>query len=209
MILTIESFANGHPIPPEFAFGVPGDAEPIALGANRNPHLVWTDVPEGTRSFALICHDPDVPSVGTDVNQPDRTVPFELPRVDFYHWVLVDIPADVRELPAGCDCDGVTPRGKDVGRTPYGVRGINSYTGWFAGDPDMAGDYGGYDGPCPPFNDERVHHYHFTLYALEVDTLGLSGTFDGADALLAMEGHILASSEWVGTYTINPAARLA
>ena len=142
-----------------------------------------------------------------DANQPDRTVPYDLPRADFYHWVLIDIPADVRELPAGCDCEGVTPRGKAVGHTPYGLRGINSYTNWFAGEPSMEGDYGGYDGPFPPWNDERIHHYHFALYALDVPSLGLSGAFDGADALLAMRGHVLAQDEWVGTYAIYPTAR--
>ena len=52
---------------------------------------------------------------------------------------------------------------------PRGARqGINDYTGWFAGDKDMAGNYFGYDGPCPPWNDEIPHRYVFTLYALDV-----------------------------------------
>jgi Raf kinase inhibitor-like YbhB/YbcL family protein len=188
--------------------GVPSDTAPATFGPNLSPHLQWADAPEGTKSFALICTDRDAPSVRDDANQADRTVPYELPRADFYHWVLVDIPADVHELPEGCDCMGVTPRGKDVGKTPYGVRGINSYTSWFAGDPNMEGDYGGYDGPFPPWNDERVHNYYFTLYALDVDSLGLQGAFDGADALLAMRGHILATAEIVGTYAIYPDARV-
>jgi phosphatidylethanolamine-binding protein (PEBP) family uncharacterized protein len=71
----------------------------------------------------------------------------------------------------------------------------------------MEGDYGGYDGPFPPWNDERVHHYHFTLYALDVESLGLAGAFDGGDVLLAMRDHILSSAEWVGIYAIYPHAR--
>ena len=57
--------------------------------------------------------------------------------------------------------------------------GVNNYTDWFAGDEQMAGDYGGYDGPCPPWNDELLHHYRFTLYALDVPSLGLPGAFGG------------------------------
>jgi Raf kinase inhibitor-like YbhB/YbcL family protein len=208
MKLRVLSFDDGQAIPAEFAMGMPAEDGPATFGPNRNPHLQWSGTPEGTQSFTLICHDPDAPAVGDDVNQEGRTVPFDLPRADFYHWVLIDIPADVDELPAGCDCEGVTPGGKEVGLTPYGRRGINSYTSWFAGDADMEGDYGGYDGPFPPWNDERAHRYYFTLYALDIPTLGLTGTFDGDDALRAMEGHILATAEWVGTYAIYPAARL-
>jgi Raf kinase inhibitor-like YbhB/YbcL family protein len=208
MKLTVLSFENGGPIPAEFAMGIPTESGQATFGPNRSPHLQWANAPAGTKSFALICIDPDAPSVRVDANQPDRTVAYDLPRVDFYHWVLVDIPADVNELPAGCDCEGVTPKGKEVGSTPYGVRGVNSYTSWFAGEPSMEGDYGGYDGPFPPWNDERVHRYHFVLYALDVASLGLHGAFDGADALVAMKGHVRDSAEWVGTYAIYPQARL-
>lgn len=207
MKLTVLSFGNGDPIPAEFAMGIPTESGQATFGPNRSPHLQWAGEPAGTRSFALICTDRDAPSVRDDANQPDRTVPYDLPRADFYHWVLIDIPADVHELPAGCDCEGVTPRGKEVGPTPYGTRGINSYTSWFAGDSSLEGDYGGYDGPFPPWNDERVHHYHFVLYALDEATLGLGGAFDGGDALLAMRGHVLDSAEWVGTYAIYPNAQ--
>lgn len=208
MKLTVLSFDHGGPIPAEFAMGVPTESGQATFGPNRSPHLQWSGEPEGTRSFTLICTDRDAPSIRDDANQPDRTIPYELPRADFYHWVLIDIPADVHELPAGCDCEGVTVGGKEVGATPYGTRGINSYTNWFAGEPSMEGDYGGYDGPFPPWNDERVHRYYFTLYALDVETLGLQGAFDGADALLAMQGHVLATAEWYGTYAIYPHARL-
>lgn len=206
MKLTILSFENGGAIPAEFAMGIPTESGQATFGPNRSPHLVWSGEPEGTKSYAVICTDRDAPSIRVDANQPGRTVPYELPRVDFYHWVLVDIPADVHELPAGCDCDGVTPRGKEVGLTPFGVRGINSYTNWFAGETSMEGNYGGYDGPFPPWNDERVHNYHFTLFALDIESLGLDGVFDGADALMAMKDHVLATSEWIGTYAIYPQA---
>lgn len=207
MKLTVLSFDDGSHIPAEFAMGIPTESGQATFGPNRSPHLQWSGEPAGTTSFAIICVDRDAPSVRDDANQPGRTVPYDLPRADFYHWVLVDIPADIHELPAGRDSQGVTARGKPVGRTPYGTRGINSYTSWFAGDADMEGDYGGYDGPFPPWNDERVHNYHFTLYALDVETLKLDGAFDGADALLAMQGHVLDKAEWVGTYALYASAR--
>ena len=200
MRLTIPSFENGAPIPAEFAFGKPG--EPVALSDNRNPEIRWSDLPAGTRSLVLICHDPDVPSRPDDVNQPGRRVPADLPRVDFYHWVLVDIPPGRGGIEAGADSDGVVPHGKPIGPTPYGIRGRNDYTGWFAGDPEMEGVYGGYDGPCPPWNDSIVHRYHFTLYALDVPSLGLTGEFGGAEALEAMQGHVLDETVWTGTYTL-------
>jgi|SRR5579871_87422 len=160
MRLTSNSFSEGAAIPGEFCFAVIDLANHVALSTNRNPQLAWSDVPEGTKSFALICHDPDVPSKGDDVNQEGREVPASLPRVNFYHWLLWGIPASAREIAAGAQSDGVTARGKSGPETPGGMRhGINSYTGWFAGDPDMKGDYYGYDGPCPPWNDAIVHHY--------------------------------------------------
>lgn len=205
MELTISSFAHGDRIPGEFAFCIPADEGHATFGSNKNPQVSWSDAPEGTQSFALICVDPDVPSVGDDVNQEGKTVPKDLPRVDFYHWVLVDIPTNVTDIAAGSVSDGVTAQGKPFGETAVGVNGINSYTDWFAGDADMGGDYGGYDGPCPPWNDALMHRYFFRVYALDVPSLNLSGPFTGPDALAAMEGHILATAEWMGTYTLNPA----
>ena len=204
MKLTSHQIQNNHPIPVTNAFGKHDDNSHVALADNRNPDLQWDEVPEGTRSFVLICHDPDVPSQPDDVNQEGREVP-ALPRVDFYHWVLVDIPAGQRQIAAASDAAGITAKGKPGGASPAGgIRGINSYTDWFAGDPDMAGDYYGYDGPCPPWNDSIVHHYRFTLYALDIESCGLSGRFGGPEALAAIEGHVLDSASITGTYVINP-----
>ncbi len=204
MKLESNSITDGQPIPAEFAFAEAAAEGHVTLSPNRNPHLAWDDAPEGTRSFAVICVDPDVPSSGEDVNQEGRTVPADLPRVDFYHWVLVDLPAELRSIEAGSHADGVTPRGKTPGPATTGVQGINDYTGWFASDDDMKGDYGGYDGPCPPWNDSIVHHYHFKVFALDVESLGLSGSFTGQQALEAMRDHVLAEASIVGTYSTNP-----
>ena len=163
-------------------------------------------MPPGTRSFAVICCDPDVPSRGDDVNQEGRSVPAELPRVDFFHWLLVDLSVDRREIQAGEFSREVTPRGKSGPQGPQGTRqGINDYTGWFAADHDMRGDYHGYDGPCPPWNDERMHRYVFTVYALDVDRLELDTRFDGAGLRAALAGHILDEASLTGIYTLNPA----
>ena len=206
MKIQSSSFDHQRPIPSQLAFGKPDPETHFTFGGNRSPHLAWSEVPEGTRSFALICVDPDVPSVGDDVNQEGRSVPADLPRVEFFHWVMVDIPADVRELAEGAASDGVPARGKDAPAGPAGSRqGVNDYTGWFAGDEAMGGTYLGYDGPAPPWNDERLHHYHFQLFALDVERLELPAEFRASDVRTAMKGHVLAEATWTGTYTMNPA----
>jgi len=206
-----KAFADNAPIPGEFAFCVPDAASHVALSNNRNPDLHWEGAPVETRSFVLICHDPDVPSRGDDVNQEGREVPATLPRVDFFHWVLVDVPPGLNTISAGTHSNGVIARGKPgpealVGTaTAGGLRhGLNDYTGWFANDPDMKGDYFGYDGPCPPWNDAIVHRYVFTVYALDLDRLPVEGSFTGADVRQAMAGHVLAEASLTGTYTLNP-----
>nr|ACU26512.1 phospholipid-binding protein [uncultured bacterium HF186_25m_27D22] len=205
MKLHSESFSDQGPIPESLAFGKMDPDTHVSLSDNRSPHLAWGEVPEGARSFVMICHDPDVPSVGDDVNQEGRTVPASLPRVDFYHWVLVDIPAELRQLEEGRFSEAVSPGGKPGPEGPDGTRqGVNNYTDWFAGTEGMEGDYFGYDGPGPPWNDERLHHYVFTLYALDVARCPVEGRFGGAEALEAIEGHVLASASLTGTYTLNP-----
>lgn len=203
--IEVDGFAPGEPIPSRFAFCAPVAGGHAVMAPNRNPRVRWSGAPAGTRSFVLLCVDADAPTKPDDVNKEGRTVPASLPRADFAHWVVVDIPPSVTEIPEGADSDGVTPRGKPVGRVEHGgVRGKNDYTSWFANDAEMSGTYGGYDGPCPPWNDERVHRYTFTIYALDVDTLGLSGEFGLAEVREAMRDHVIASASHTGTYTLNP-----
>lgn len=205
MKLTSRSFKDGAAIPGEFAFAVPDPANHVALSSNRNPELSWSDVPEKTESFVLVVHDPDVPSKPDDVNKEGREIPADLARVNFFHWLLLDIPAGTREITAGSQSDGITARGKRGPAAPAGLRhGINSYTGWFAGDPQMEGDYFGYDGPCPPWNDSIVHHYIFTLYAIDEPQLQFEGEITGEAVLKALEGHVLATASLTGTYSLNP-----
>lgn len=200
MKLTSTSFDNGQPIPAEFAAG---DANGFA--GNRNPQLAWSEVPGGTASFVLLCVDPDVPTVPELVGREDVRIPADQPRCDFVHWVMVDIPVSVGEIAAGSCSDGFTARGKQQPAGPAGARqGVNDYTGWFAGNADMAGQYLGYDGPYPPFNDERMHRYFFRVFALDVPALSLPEAFTAADVQRAMQGHVLAEAALHGTYTLNP-----
>jgi Raf kinase inhibitor-like YbhB/YbcL family protein len=203
MRLWSDSFSNTQPIPAEFAMG-----QPDGFAPNRNPHLAWDDVPAGTASFALLCIDPDAPTVPETVGRDDLQIPVDQVRGDFVHWTMIDIAADVRLIAAGSCSDGVTAKGKQQPAGPKGARqGLNDYTGWFAGDARMGGDYFGYDGPYPPFNDLRTHRYFFRLFALDVPTLDLPARFTAADVLRAMQGHVLAEAVVHGTYTLNPSLR--
>ena len=71
----------------------------------------------------------------------------------------------------------------------------------------MRGDYYGYDGPCPPWNDEIVHRYVFTVFALDVAKLDVEGRLTGQQLRAAMQGHVLAQASLTGTYTLNPALK--
>ena len=206
MKLHSQSIRDQETIPGDHAFCIPHDKTRVCLGKNLSPHLSWSDAPAGTQSFAIFCVDPDVPSVGDNVNVEGREVSADLPRVDFYHWVLIDLPASVNAVEAGQFSSEVTPCGKAGPGAPLGARqGVNDYTAWFAADPDMRGDYYGYDGPCPPWNDLRVHRYMYTVYALDIAKLPIEGKFTGAQALEAMKGHILGQASISGTYTLNAA----
>ena len=208
MKFTSESFVDGGAIPEHHAFCVPDPAGRVKLGQNRNPQLAWSDLPKGTQSVVIICHDPDVPSKADDVNQEARTIPASLPRVVFTHWVLIDMPASGSPIRDGEFSSGVTPKGKSGPLAARNTRqGLNDYTVWFKNDPNMAGDYFGYDGPCPPWNDSTPHHYVFALFALDVEKCPVQRKFTAADVLKAMKGHVLATAKITGRYSLNPAVR--
>ncbi len=150
MQLSSRSFAHGQSIPVEYTCD----------GADRSPHLAWSDVPEGTESFVLIMDDPDAP-IGT-----------------FTHWVVYDIPADVTELtqnvPKVPDWNGIKQGYNDFRRIGYG-------------------------GPCPP-RGHGPHRYFFRLYALNIRTLGLPAGARRREVETRMQGHVLATAEYMGTY---------
>lgn len=199
MRLRSDSFQNAQPIPAGFALGAAG-----GFGGNRNPQLAWSDVPEGTRSFALLCIDTDAPTDASLAGAEGVEIPVEHPRGDFVHWVLVDIPAEAREIAEGSASDGVSTGGKAAGNPAGGREGLNDYTGWFAGDDSgMKGEYFGYDGPYPPPNDLRMHRYFFRLFALDVPKLDVGEVFTAGDALRAMHGHVLGEACVHGTYSLH------
>jgi Raf kinase inhibitor-like YbhB/YbcL family protein len=203
MQIVSDSFERGRRIPAEFAMGTPE-----GFGGNRNPHLRWQGAPAGTRSFALLCIDADAPTDGTLVADEATPIPVEHPRGDFVHWAMADIPADVHGLAAGSCSDAVTARGKRMPGGPAGARhGLNDYTGWFAGDAQMGGDYLGYDGPYPPGHDLRLHRYFFRVFALDVARLALPERFTAADVFRAMHGHVLAEAATYGTYSLNASVK--
>ena len=157
MELTSTAFTPGGDIPTRFT----------CEGSDAAPPLAWRNVPDGTRSLALIVDDPDAP----DPAHPQRT---------WVHWVLYDIPPSASGLPDG---------GKPL---PEGTR-------------EGENDWGrtGYGGPCPPIGR---HRYFFKLYALD---RMLSDQHKPKKAALekAMQGHVLAQCELMGTYQKQQASR--
>lgn len=190
------SIENGKPIPSKFAFCKPDGKGKTEPAENISPEIHWSGAPEGTKSFAIVVVDPDVPAKFDDANKEGKTIAEDFPRQNFYHWVQVDIPVTVTSIEEGNDT---------LNSFPAKYRGnpfINDFASFIKDKP--ATDFLGYDGPCPPFNDKRLHHYHFTVYALdnlwsEQANKLLSSL--GKDAIPAIEKHAIAKGEIVGTYS--------
>ncbi len=181
-------------LPLSSAFCLPPGS--TALPTDRSPRIRWSAGPAGTASYVLMMVDPDVPKDLSLINKPGIVITADTPRMDIYHWILVDIPASIHALDAGAEGDGFVPGGKPIGQTPIGLRGTNDYWPLFnrpGAAPDRKGPYGGYDGPCPPMNDQKVHDYRFVVYALDLAKLPLQGQFFAPDVLRAMQGHVLAT----------------
>jgi len=106
-------------------------------GKNESPALEWSDVPEGTKSFAVTMYDPDAPTGS-----------------GWWHWVVVNIPADVRSLPENA---GV----KDSKKLPQGAIQLRNDFG-----------YNGFGGACPP-EGSKPHNYQITVYALNTSKLDI------------------------------------
>lgn len=203
-----DSFREGQLIPEGYAFAKidPMGRDRTLPSGNRNPQIAWSNAPTGTRSLIILCEDHDVPADFSRANVEGSVIAADAPRTDFIHWVLVDIMPEEPCIDAGTLSKGISTKGKRGPACANGMRqGLNDYTYAFEDDPAMSGHYYGYDGPCPPWNDERIHRYVFTVYAVDFPLLPLSGPFNGRDVKAAMEGHILASASTTGTYTLNPA----
>ncbi len=200
------SFHDGQRIPEGFAFAKldPKGQQRTVPAGNRNPQFSWTTPKTGTHSLIMICEDHDVPADFSLANKEGCVIPADAPRTDFCHWILVDIPPEESSIEAGFLSKAITPKGKRGPACANGMRqGLNDYTYSFDDEPDMKGKYFGYDGPCPPWNDQRVHRYVFTLYAVDFPLLPLSGPFNLAQVKEAMKGHVIGSASVTGLYSLN------
>lgn len=205
MRLFSHSFQDRQVLPEQYAFAAPDPERRVRLSQNLSPHLTWDGLPKGAKSLVLICHDPDAPSQKEGVNQPGQELAAEVPRQNFYHWVLVDIATSLSELREAEFSQGIVPRGKKGPHAPQHTRqGLNDYTTWFKDDAEMEGHYYGYDGPSPPWNDSIPHRYIFTLYALDVGRCPVEGMFTGPEVLEAMAGRDLAQASLQVAYSLNP-----
>lgn len=206
MRLRLPALVDDRWLPVETALCQPDSNCHTRPGANRNPGVYWDDVPDNAASLVLLCLDRDAPSRRDQINREGRLVPASLPRIDFYHWVVIDLAPQCNGIAPGSCSDGIIVGGKTRPAGPPGSRqGRNDYSKWFSNDSDMAGTYRGYDGPCPPWNDTRLHRYLFRLLALDVATLPVGDDFDGREAVAACRGRILATAERTALYTLNRA----
>lgn len=137
-LLTAPDIAQGAVVPDRYV-----------EDSRTSPRLVWSEVPEGTKSFALAVTDPDLPAE------------FNFPR-SFAHWLVHDIPGHVRELAEGASGSLAMPAGAVE---------LNSDFVTFA----IPGFGRGWGGPWPP---DRRHRYVFTLYALKAPRLVLPAEAD-------------------------------
>ena len=163
-------------------------------GANLSPNLFWDNAPDGTKSFALLCVDIDVPTDFTNANKPGVFIEAIQKRTNFVHWMICNIPASIHALPKGF-------------MNKYQV--INSFKAenLVHGLTDYKKRYGdkavGYWGPCGPVNDTRIHRYIFRLYALNVETLSLENGFSYDQFIAEVEKHSIALTNVIGLYCRN------
>lgn len=143
-----------HVVGADAGFGCAGD--------NQSPHLKWAGAPAGTKSFAVTCFDPDAPTGS-----------------GFWHWLVVNIPPDVSELPLGAGSKGgALPKGALQTRTDYG--------------------FAGYGGPCPPEGD-HPHRYLFTVHAVN-EMLGVQQDTPAAQIGFNLHFKTLAKATIMGLF---------
>jgi Raf kinase inhibitor-like YbhB/YbcL family protein len=147
--LTSAAFEEGKPIPQQYT----------GEGQNQSPPLKWSEPPSGTTALALVCDDPDAP------------------RGTFTHWVIFNLPGELRELGAGLARDRSLANGA--------IQGTNSFNRI------------GYDGPKPPAG--KPHRYFFKLYALG-KTPTLTAGASKEQLLETIKGQVLGETQLMGTY---------
>jgi Raf kinase inhibitor-like YbhB/YbcL family protein len=157
--LTSPDIKAGGTIPQSFEFNGFG-----CSGENRSPALKWSGAPKGTRSFAVTVYDPDAPTGS-----------------GWWHWMVINIPADVTELKADAGAVGGAnlPPGASHARIDYGV------AGW--------------GGVCPPKGD-KPHRYIFTVHALKVDKLDVPPDATAALTGFMINGNSLGKASFTARY---------
>jgi len=159
--VTSNSFKDGDYLPKDFILSA--DFGFGCAGGNKSPHLKWSDAPVGTKSFAVTCYDPDAPTGS-----------------GFWHWLVVNIPADVTELALGAgSAGGKLPPGALQTRTDFGAPG--------------------YGGPCPPAGD-HPHRYLFTVFAVKADKLDVKADTSAAVVGFNLHFNTLAKAEIMGLF---------
>lgn len=202
MNLSSISFSDGQPMPEKYAALKNDGPHATKPAENINPPFSWTEVAVGTQSFALLCRDPDVPADKSQFNQAGAVIAEDAPRTSMFHWVVIDLPAEQIDLDEGSySLEASAPEGVPWHSLTTGRAGINDIR---KGNAQDAVGNPRYDGPSPPWNDQRVHRYEFTLYALSVPSLNLDFPFHASDVLAAMEGKVIESATLTGLYTLNP-----
>ena len=202
----VDDIKSGGMVPAKYTFCAPAAQGHIGPGQDISPPISWSKGPRGTKSYVVMLTDTDSPKENRDkMNKEGMTVPNTGARQTFYHWVTVDIPASTLLLKEGNDSTARVVHGKPATPAGVGVRGLNMFSVVFAANDALKGKYYGYDGPCPPWNDEVLHHYHYIVYALNVKSLNMPADFDGAAVADAMKGKILAQGQLDAIYSTNPA----
>ena len=127
-------------------------------GKNTSPELKWINIPKGTKSFAVTMYDPDAPTGS-----------------GWWHWVVINIPGNVKSLPLNAGTEGGKnlPKGASMLRNDFGFKG--------------------YGGACPPPNS-TPHNYHITVYALDIPDLDINSGASPAMAGFYILQHTLAKA---------------
>jgi hypothetical protein len=154
-----ESFKDGQTLPPAQRSG-----KMRAGGQDESPQLSWSGAPAGTRSYAITMFDPDAPGHG-----------------GFWHWAVLDLPADVTSLPAGAGAE-------DNRRLPAGALQLKNDA-----------DFHGYLGAAPP-PGHGPHRYVVTVYALDEEQSGLDAGAAPAKLEAKLAPHILGRGTLTGIF---------
>jgi Raf kinase inhibitor-like YbhB/YbcL family protein len=160
--VTSTSFKDGDYLPSDFILSA--DYGFGCAGGNKSPHLRWSGAPADTKSFAVTCYDPDAPTGS-----------------GFWHWLVVNIPANVSELVLGAgSLDGkLLPAGAVQTRTDFGAPG--------------------YGGPCPP-PGSHPHRYLFTVFAVKAEKIDVKADTSAAVVGFNLNFNTLAKAAIMGLF---------